>query len=171
MFLRVLCFSFDFNVGIRIGTIGYPANAHQVLTVKSQTAIPLRQHRPRKVPGCSTDWLMYAMRIPSRSQSIEWYSLTKTDRGPGSKREVSYVFFVNLCQTVSSSVFFFDFANFFFLEYGFCDYERQVIQKTILDINVVESLYVESCYEIFMSSYKKSKNNDDITLVFDLPFH
>ena len=92
-------------------------------------AVPLRQHRPRRVLSSLTDWVPYATRIPLRGQSIEWYSLTKTARGPGSKREVSYVFFVNLRQTVSSSVFFFDFANFVFLESGFCDYERQVIQK------------------------------------------
>ena len=40
----------------------------------------------------------------------------------------------------------------------------------ILDINAVESVYVESCYEIFMSSYKNQKNNDDITDVLDLPY-
>ena len=40
----------------------------------------------------------------------------------------------------------------------------------ILDINAVESVHVESCYEILMSSYKKTNNNDDITDVFDLPF-
>ena len=43
-------------------------------------------------------------------------------------------------------------------------------KKLILDINAVESAYVESCYEIFMSSYKKSNNNNDITDVSDLPF-
>ena len=31
-------------------------------------------------------------------------------------------------------------------------------------------MYVESCYGIFMSSYKKSNNNDDITDVSDLPY-
>ena len=72
---------------------------------------------------------------------------------------------------VSSSVLSFDFANFVFLESGFCDYDRYVIlKKTILDLNAVESVYAESCYEIFMSSYKNRNNNDDITLVFDLPF-
>ena len=43
-------------------------------------------------------------------------------------------------------------------------------KKLILAINAVESVYVESCYEIFMSLYKKSNNNDDITNVLDLPF-
>ena len=43
-------------------------------------------------------------------------------------------------------------------------------KKPILDINAVKSVYVESCYEIFMSAYKKSNNNDDITKVSDLPF-
>ena len=39
----------------------------------------------------------------------------------------------------------------------------------MLDIKAVKSVYVESCYEIFMSAYKKSNNNDDITHVSDLP--
>ena len=43
-------------------------------------------------------------------------------------------------------------------------------KKSILDINAVKSVYVESCYEIFMSACKKSNNNDDITDVSDLPF-
>ena len=38
-------------------------------------------------------------------------------------------------------------------------------KNSILDINVVKSVYVESCYEIFMSAYNKSNNNDDITHV------
>ena len=61
IFLRVLCFYFDSNTGIRIGTIGIPENTHQVLTVKSQTAVPLRQHKPRRVPSCPTEWVPYAM--------------------------------------------------------------------------------------------------------------
>ena len=43
-------------------------------------------------------------------------------------------------------------------------------KKSILDINAVKSVYVESCYEIFMSALKKSNNNDDITHVSYLPF-
>ena len=43
-------------------------------------------------------------------------------------------------------------------------------KQLILDINGVESVYVESCYKIFMSTYKESKNNDDISHVSDLPF-
>ena len=43
-------------------------------------------------------------------------------------------------------------------------------KNSILYINVVKSVYVESFYEIFMSSYNKSNNNDDITHVSDLPF-
>ena len=30
--------------------------------------------------------------------------------------------------------------------------------------------YVESCYKIFMSTYKKLNYNDDISNVSDLPF-
>ena len=114
IFLRVLCFSFDSNVSIKIGTIGIPSNTHQMLTVKAQTAAPLQQHTPRRVPSCPTNWVLYAMIIPLRGQSIEWYSLTETAHGTESTHEVSYVFFVNLRQTVSSSVFFFDIANFGF---------------------------------------------------------
>ena len=40
----------------------------------------------------------------------------------------------------------------------------------VLDINAVESVYVESCYEIFMSSFKNRNHNDDITDVSDLPY-
>ena len=43
-------------------------------------------------------------------------------------------------------------------------------KQSISDINVVKSVYLESCYEIFMSEYKKSNNNDDITHISDLPF-
>ena len=42
-------------------------------------------------------------------------------------------------------------------------------KKSILDINVVKIVYVESCYKIFMSPLKKSNNNDDISHVSDLP--
>ena len=40
------------------------------------------------------------------------------------RREVSYFFFVDLRITVSSSVLFFDFSNFAFLEFWFFDYEQ-----------------------------------------------
>ena len=43
-------------------------------------------------------------------------------------------------------------------------------KKLILDINSVKSVYVESCYKIFMSEYKESNKNDDISHVSDLPF-
>ena len=43
-------------------------------------------------------------------------------------------------------------------------------KKSILDINAVKTVYVESCYKIFMSIYKKSNDNDDISHVSDLPF-
>ena len=43
-------------------------------------------------------------------------------------------------------------------------------KKLISDINAVKSVYVELCYKIFMSAYKKSNKNDDITDVWDLPY-
>ena len=38
-------------------------------------------------------------------------------------------------------------------------------KKLIVDINAVKIVYVESCYKIFMSAYKESNNNDDISHV------
>ena len=72
IFLHVLCFPFDSNVGIRIGTIGIPSNTHQVLTDKAQTDVTLRQHRPRRVTSCPMGWLPYAMIIPLRGWLIQW---------------------------------------------------------------------------------------------------
>ena len=43
-------------------------------------------------------------------------------------------------------------------------------KKSTLDINAVKSVYVESCHKIFMSTYKESSNNDDISHVSDFPF-
>ena len=43
-------------------------------------------------------------------------------------------------------------------------------KKSILEINAVKSVYVESCYKIFMSTYKESNIIDDISNVSDLPF-
>ena len=43
-------------------------------------------------------------------------------------------------------------------------------EKLILEINAVLFVYVESCYKIFMSTYKELNNNDDISNVSDLPF-
>ena len=42
-------FSFDSNLGIRIGTIGIAAKNHKVITVKGQTAVPLQRCIPRTV--------------------------------------------------------------------------------------------------------------------------
>ena len=54
--LGIPLFSLLFSVYaiIRIGTIGIAANTHQVLTIKAQTAKPLRQHRPISVTSCPT---------------------------------------------------------------------------------------------------------------------
>ena len=43
-------------------------------------------------------------------------------------------------------------------------------KQSILDINAVKSVYVESCYKIFMPTYKIPNNNDDIVHVSELPF-
>ena len=43
-------------------------------------------------------------------------------------------------------------------------------KNSILKINAVQCVYVESGYKIFMSTYKKLNNNDDISNVSDLPF-
>ena len=66
IFPRVLCFCFDSNLGIRMGTIGILEKTHKVLTVKGQTDVSLRQHRPRTVLSFPTDWIPYAMRIRNK---------------------------------------------------------------------------------------------------------
>ena len=43
-------------------------------------------------------------------------------------------------------------------------------KQSLIDINAVKSVYVESCYEIFRSAYKKSNYNDEINHVSDLSF-
>ena len=43
-------------------------------------------------------------------------------------------------------------------------------KKSILQINAVQCVYVEFCYNIFTSKYKKSNSNIDISNVSDLPF-
>ena len=43
-------------------------------------------------------------------------------------------------------------------------------KHSILEINAVKCVYVESCYKIFMSTYKKLNYNDDITNLSKLPF-
>ena len=43
-------------------------------------------------------------------------------------------------------------------------------KNSILQINSVQYVYVESCYKIFTSTYKKSNYNVDISNVFYLPF-
>ena len=42
-------------------------------------------------------------------------------------------------------------------------------KKSILDINAVKFVYVESCYEILMSTYKELNKNDDIFHVSTYP--
>ena len=59
-----MCFSFDYNIGIRKVTIGIAAKTHQVLTAKGQTDVPLQRHRPITLLSCPTDWIPYAMKIP-----------------------------------------------------------------------------------------------------------
>ena len=43
-------------------------------------------------------------------------------------------------------------------------------KNSILQINAVQCVYVELCYKIFTSTYKKSNYNIDISNVSDLPF-
>ena len=64
--LRIPLFSLLFFVYARIGigTIGIPANTHQVLTVKAQTDESLRRHIPIRVLSFLTDWVPCAMKIP-----------------------------------------------------------------------------------------------------------
>ena len=62
--IPLLSLLFFIYARIGIGRIGIAANTHQVLNVKAQTAVPLQQHRPRRVTSWTTDWLPYAMIIP-----------------------------------------------------------------------------------------------------------
>ena len=66
IFVPVLWFPFAYKVGIGIGKIEVMENTQQVLAVPTQTAKPLRQHRPIQVTSCPTDWLLYAMAIHVR---------------------------------------------------------------------------------------------------------
>ena len=43
-------------------------------------------------------------------------------------------------------------------------------KQSILEINAVKCVYIESCYKIFISKYKELNNNDGISNVSDLPF-
>ena len=61
-----MCFPFESNLGIIIGTIGTAAKNHQVLTVKGQTYVTMRRHIPRIVLSCPMEWIPYAMKIPYR---------------------------------------------------------------------------------------------------------
>ena len=47
----------DSNVSIGIGTIEFTANTQQVLAVPSQTAKPLRLHKPIRAASCLTDFV------------------------------------------------------------------------------------------------------------------
>ena len=43
-------------------------------------------------------------------------------------------------------------------------------ENSILKINAAQFVYVESCYKILTSKYKKSKCNINISNISDLPF-
>ena len=78
---------------------------------------------------------------------------------------------LQLCQTVSSSVSFSTFLNSlvrFLILYLWVKYN---LKNSTLQINAVQCVYVESCYKIFTSTYKKSNCNVDISNLSDLPFY
>ena len=112
------------------------------------------------------------MIIILRCSPIEWYSLTETAYGPGNKRKVSYIFFVNLHQTVSSSVFFFDFANFGFSWIWFFI----IVSDRLYKKNGIRYKFSRKCvfiimlWNIYVIIPKNQKYIDDITLVFNLTY-
>ena len=55
IFVPVLCFPFAYKDRIGIGTIEVTANIQQVLAVPTQTAKPIRQHRPSWVTSFPAD--------------------------------------------------------------------------------------------------------------------
>ena len=124
----------DSDVGIWIGTIEITENTQQVLSVKSQTAKPLREHIPSRFPVARrTDYRTLWQSLYKVSWLKGW-TLLKQLTVLLSKREVSNVFFVNQCITVSYSV------SFIWILWlgGLCN-----TTKTVLDIDAVEIVYVE----------------------------
>ena len=77
---------------------------------------------------------------------------------------------LQLFETVSSSVSFLILLNCLVRIWTLYLWVKRNPKKSILEINAVKLVYVESCYKIFISAYKKSNYNDDISNVSDLPF-
>ena len=73
-------------------------------------------------------------------------------------------------QTVSSSVSSSTFPNSFVQFWIFYLWVKCNPKNSILQINAVQCVYVEPCYKIFTSTYKKSNYNDDISNVSELTF-
>ena len=77
---------------------------------------------------------------------------------------------LQLFQTVSSSVYFSTFMNSLVRFWIFYLWVKGNPKNPILQINALQFVYVESCYKIFTSTYKKSNYNDDISNLSDLTF-
>ena len=77
---------------------------------------------------------------------------------------------LQLLQTVSSSVSFLIFPNSLVRFWILYLWVKCNPKNSILQINAVQCVYVEICYNIFTSKYKKLNYNIDISNLSDLPF-
>ena len=78
---------------------------------------------------------------------------------------------LQLCQKVSTSVYFSTLPNSlvrFLILYLWVKYNQK---NPILQINAVQSVYVESCYKKIISTNKKSNYNIDMYNASKLPFN
>ena len=77
---------------------------------------------------------------------------------------------LQLSQTVSSSVSFSALLNSLVQFWILYLWVKCNPKNSILQINAVHCVYVESCYKFFTSTYKKLNYNIDISNVSDIPF-
>ena len=165
-----LVFSFKFDYGIRISEF-YTAETYKVLNAECQTAELSRRHIPRTVLSWETDWLPYSIRIrnevtvtlhSNKAYPKQWTILAVKARF--TKRPIQ------LLQNVSSSVSFSTLPNSLVWFWILYLWVKCIQKNSILQINSVQSVYVESCYKLYTSTYKKAFYNIDISNVSDLPF-
>ena len=139
----------DSNARIRISTKESNVNTHQVLAGSALTGKPLQLHRPRRVASCMPDFVYRTVWLIPESRLAGWVVYPHQN----SKRS----FWANAKGSFSSSSSNVLCLLFCVFSTGFCFYEGFVIQqKTVLDTDALESVYVEYCFVI-----TRSNNNDD----------
>ena len=136
----------------------------------SKAELSLR-HIPRTVPSWETDWIPYSIGIrnevtvklhSNKAYPKQWTFLAVKVGSP--KRPLQ------LLQTVSSSVSFSTFPKQSCSILNIVFMSEMQSKNSILQINVVQCVYVELCYKTFTSTYKKSNYDIDISNVSDLTF-